>query len=213
MGDNNAYGLPPGFRFFPTDEEIVVNFLYQKAARMPCYPDVNIPDLHLHPYDPWELEGKALSEGNKWYYYSRRTKNRTTENGYWKSMDVDEPVLSTGNNSRTVGVKRYLVFHLGQPPNGAWTNWIMHEYRLLDDAASTTSTNTTTSTSSSSRRRSHRKPPDYSKWVFCKVYESTSDVGSSGGGGDDDDGGTELSCLDEVFLSTDDLDEISLPNY
>ncbi|THU51039.1 hypothetical protein C4D60_Mb06t26810 [Musa balbisiana] len=29
---------------------------------------------------------------------------------------------------------------------------------------------------------------------------------------DDGGGGTELSCLDEVFLSLDDLDEVSLPN-
>lgn len=30
---------------------------------------------------------------------------------------------------------------------------------------------------------------------------------------DDQDGdGTELSCLDEVFLSLDDLEEVSLPN-
>lgn len=30
---------------------------------------------------------------------------------------------------------------------------------------------------------------------------------------DDDDDGTELSCLDEMFLSLeDDLDDISLPN-
>lgn len=44
---------------------------------------------------------------------------------------------------------------------------------------------------------------DYSKWVICRVYERNCD---------DKDDGTELSCLDEVFLSLDDLDEISLPN-
>jgi hypothetical protein len=41
--------------------------------------------------------------------------------------------------------------------------------------------------------------------VICRVYEHDED--------DDEDGdGTELSCLDEVFLSLDDLDEVSLPN-
>lgn len=43
---------------------------------------------------------------------------------------------------------------------------------------------------------------DYSKWVLCRVYERDGD-------GDDDDNGTDLSCLDEVFLSLDDLDEIT----
>lgn len=46
---------------------------------------------------------------------------------------------------------------------------------------------------------------DYSKRVICKVFEQRNDD-------DDGDNDTELSCLDEVFLSMDDLDEISLPN-
>lgn len=48
--------LPPGFRFYPTDEELVVHFLQRKAALLPCHPDV-IPDLNLYPYDPWDLDG------------------------------------------------------------------------------------------------------------------------------------------------------------
>ncbi|KAF2574715.1 hypothetical protein F2Q70_00000576 [Brassica cretica] len=46
--------LPPGFRFFPTDEELVVHFLHRRASLLPCHPDV-IPDLDLYPYDPWDL--------------------------------------------------------------------------------------------------------------------------------------------------------------
>jgi hypothetical protein len=51
-----AANLPPGFRFCPSDEELVVHFLHRKAALLPCHPDV-IPDLDLYPYDPWELDG------------------------------------------------------------------------------------------------------------------------------------------------------------
>ena len=58
------------------------------------------------------------------------------------------------------------------------------------------------------------------KWVLCRVYERVingdSEQGVHYNGGDDDDSGTELSWLDEVFLSLDnddDLEEIiSLPN-
>jgi hypothetical protein len=53
MGSVN---LPPGFRFCPSDEELVVHFLHRKAALLPCHPDV-IPDLGLYPYDPWQLDG------------------------------------------------------------------------------------------------------------------------------------------------------------
>lgn len=56
MGDNN-FNMPPGFRFYPSDEELVVHFLHRKAALLPCHPDV-IPDLDLYPYDPWDLDGR-----------------------------------------------------------------------------------------------------------------------------------------------------------
>ncbi|XP_059311257.1 NAC domain-containing protein 104-like [Lycium ferocissimum] len=194
MGDSNV-NLPPGFRFYPTDEELVVHFLHRKAALLPCHPDV-IPDLGLYPYDPWDLDGKAMAEGNKWYFYSRRTQSRITENGYWKSLGVDEPIFSSSSDDN-VGMKKYYAFNIGEPPEGDKTNWVMQEFSLCDSSSASGSSR------SSSRRRSHSKI-DYSKWVICRVYERNCD--------DDDDGGTELSCLDEVFLSLDDLDEISLPH-
>ncbi|KAJ0870293.1 putative transcription factor NAM family [Helianthus annuus] len=60
MGDNKNMNLPPGFRFSPTDEELVVHFLQRKASRLPCHPDI-IPDLGLYPYDPWDLDGNFNS--------------------------------------------------------------------------------------------------------------------------------------------------------
>lgn len=189
--------LPPGFRFYPTDEELVVHFLHRKAALLPCHPDV-IPDLDLYPYDPWDLDGKAMVEGNKWYFYSRRTQSRITGNGYWQPLGVEEPIFSMTSGQK-VGMKKFYVFYIGEPQEGAKTNWIMQEYRLSSDSGSTSSS----SSSSRSSKKRHSKL-DYSKWVVCRVYERNND--------DDDDDGTELSCLDEVFLSLDDLEEISLPN-
>ncbi|KAJ7946685.1 NAC domain protein [Quillaja saponaria] len=198
MGDhNNVNNLPPGFRFYPSDEELVVHFLHRKVALLPCHPDV-IPDLDLYPYDPWDLHGKALVEGNQWYFYSRRTQNRITCNGYWKPMGIEESVNESTNNKK-VGMKKYFVFHVGEAPVGIKTNWIMQEYSLcLSDSASSTR---------SSKRKGHPKT-DFSKWVICRVFERDSDEDDN----DNDGNGSELSCLDEVFLSLDDLDEISLPN-
>ncbi|KAL5714613.1 hypothetical protein ACHQM5_016548 [Ranunculus cassubicifolius] len=192
MGDNNV-NLPPGFRFYPTDEELVVHFLHRKATRLPYHPDV-IPDLELYPYDPWELDGKALAGGNHWYYFSRRTANRITSSGYWMPLGVDEPILTSSN--KKVGTKRYLVFCLGEAPTGMKTSWVMHEYRLSDTG------------SSSSRSSRKRTPKDSSKWVVCRVFESND--GSQGSLCDNDQ---ELSCLDEVFLALDDdFEEINYPN-
>ncbi|KAK4401910.1 NAC domain-containing protein [Sesamum angolense] len=182
MGENN-FNLPPGFRFYPTDEELVVHFLQRKAALLPCHPDV-IPDLDLYPYDPWDLHGKAMGEGNKWYFYSRRTKIRVSESGYWQSIGVEEPIYSSTNSHKVIGMKKYSAFYIGEPSGSqpVKTNWIMQEYRLSSDSSSSTS---------SRRSRNSKK----------QLFDN-----------DDDDDGAELSCLDEVFLSLDDLDEISLPN-
>ncbi|XP_028963145.1 NAC domain-containing protein 104-like isoform X1 [Malus domestica] len=215
MGDNQ-FKLPPGFRFDPTDEELVVHFLQRKATLLPFHPDV-IPDLHLYPYDPWELNGKALSEGKQWYFYSRKAQNRVTSNGYWKTLGIEEPIFSSSSSNSTskVGMKRYLTFYVGEAPNsGIKTNWIMHEYRLSSSASDCASSSTTTTTTTrSSKRRGQPKTVsnacvathEYSGYILCRVYERDEEE-------DDDDDGTELSCLDEVFLSLDDLDEISLPN-
>ncbi|XP_038888469.1 NAC domain-containing protein 104 [Benincasa hispida] len=190
------FNLPPGFRFYPTDEELVVHFLHRKAALLPCHPDV-IPDLNRFTYDPWNLDGKALGEGNRWYFYSRKIDVRVTDNGYWNPLGRDDPVLSTAT-SEVVGMKKYFLFHVQDAAAGPLkTNWIMHEYRLADAAAAAAS-------SSSSRRRGRPKR-DYSKWVLCRVYERDEEK-------EEEEDGAELSCLDEVFLTLDDLDEISLPN-
>ncbi|KAL2491007.1 xylem NAC domain 1 [Abeliophyllum distichum] len=188
MGDKN-FNLPPGFRFNPTDEELVVHFLHRKASLLPCHPDV-IPDLDLYPYDPWELDGKAICEGNKWYFYSRRTQSRITGSGYWQSLGVDEPIYSSA--SHKVGIKKCYAFYMGESPQAVKTNWIMQEYRLSDSCSSS---------SRSSRRTSSKM--ELSKWVVCRVQQYNNN---------DDEDSTGLSCMDEVFLSLDDLDEISLPN-
>lgn len=48
--------LPPGFRFHPTDEELVVHYLKKKATSLPL-PVAIIAEVDLYKYDPWELPG------------------------------------------------------------------------------------------------------------------------------------------------------------
>jgi hypothetical protein len=48
--------LPPGFRFHPTDEELVVHYLKKKTASMPL-PVTIIAEIDLYKFDPWELPG------------------------------------------------------------------------------------------------------------------------------------------------------------
>ena len=52
----SAPELPPGFRFHPTDEELVVHYLKKKAAKVPL-PVTIIAEVDLYKFDPWELPG------------------------------------------------------------------------------------------------------------------------------------------------------------
>ncbi|KAJ8765384.1 hypothetical protein K2173_012081 [Erythroxylum novogranatense] len=201
-GVNN---LPPGFIFSPTDEELVLQFLYPKASLLPCQPDI-IPVLdHCHP---WELDGKALSSENQWYFFCRMMEHKETGSGYWKELEIEKPVMSGAGGK--VGLKKYFVYCIGEPEQGVETSWMMQEFRLDGTSFSSSSS----SSSSSGHKRS--KKLERSKWVLCRVYQrKASPRQSFGCGDDDDDCRTELSFLDEVFLSIlddDDLDGVKLTN-
>lgn len=48
--------LPPGFRFHPTDEELVNHYLCRKCASLPLAVPI-IKEIDLYKYDPWQLPG------------------------------------------------------------------------------------------------------------------------------------------------------------
>lgn len=48
--------LPPGFRFHPTDEELVNHYLCRKCATLPLAVPI-IREIDLYKYDPWQLPG------------------------------------------------------------------------------------------------------------------------------------------------------------
>ncbi|XP_064939505.1 NAC transcription factor NAM-B2-like [Musa acuminata AAA Group] len=193
--------LPPGFRFHPTDEELVVHYLKKKAASAPL-PVAIITEVDLYKFDPWELPGKASFGEQEWYFFSPRDRkypngarpNRAATSGYWKATGTDKPVLTSGGNQVKVGVKKALVFYRGRPPRGIKTNWIMHEYRLADASSrccpdnNNNSNSNSNSSSSSSCRPPHGGHMANKKrggslrlddWVLCRIYKknNSSDVG------------------------------------
>ncbi|XP_044478520.1 NAC domain-containing protein 104-like [Mangifera indica] len=195
---DGSVNLPPGFRFLPTDEELILHFLYRKASLLPCHPNI-IPDLVPFFHDPWQLNGKALCSGNQWYFFSQVMEKRVSENGYWKDLNFELPIFSSAG--KKIGVKKHFSFFTGEAPSGVEIGWNLQEYHLCNFAFNY----------SSFKRKRNRKL-DFCKWVLCRVYERKNNSESLCYG-DDDDNGTELSCLDEMFLSLeDDLADISLPN-
>ncbi|KAF2303394.1 hypothetical protein GH714_017808 [Hevea brasiliensis] len=154
--------LPPGFRFHPTDEELVVHYLKKKALQL------------LFPL-PSSLRlistSKATFGEQEWYFFSPRDRkypngarpNRAATSGYWKATGTDKPILAS-NGAQKVGVKKALVFYGGKPPKGIKTNWIMHEYRLVDN---NTSASKPPGVDSANKKGSLR----LDDWVLCRIYK------------------------------------------
>ncbi|KAF8398626.1 hypothetical protein HHK36_017557 [Tetracentron sinense] len=130
--------LPPGFRFHPTDEELILHYLrYKEKDKSTAYPVSIIAEVDIYKFDPWELPAKAAFGEKEWYFFSPRDRkypngarpNRAAASGYWKATGTDKPISASNKN---IGVKKALVFYKGRPPRGIKTNWIMHEYRLAE---------------------------------------------------------------------------------
>jgi len=128
--------LPPGFRFHPSDEELVGYYLKRKVHGRKIELDI-IPEVDLYKCEPWDLPDKSFLPNRdlEWYFFSPRDKkypngtrtNRATEAGYWKATGKDRKVSS---KSSMIGTKKTLVFYRGRAPQGRRTDWVMHEYRL-----------------------------------------------------------------------------------
>jgi len=134
-GGGQDLQLPPGFRFHPTDEELVMHYLCRRCAGLPIAVPI-IAEIDLYKFDPWQLPRMALYGEKEWYFFSPRDRkypngsrpNRAAGSGYWKATGADKPV----GTPKPLAIKKALVFYAGKAPKGEKTNWIMHEYRLAD---------------------------------------------------------------------------------
>ena len=60
-------GLPPGFRFHPTDEELVNYYLKRKINGQEIELDI-IPEVDLYKCEPWDLAGLPSSSSILIYF-------------------------------------------------------------------------------------------------------------------------------------------------
>ncbi|XP_074313446.1 protein SOMBRERO-like [Silene latifolia] len=141
MPENGPLSVPPGFRFHPTDEELLYYYLKKKVSYEAIDLDV-IREVDLNKLEPWDLKERCrIGSGpqNDWYLFSHKDKkyptgtrtNRATHAGFWKATGRDKAIFH--GNAKRIGMRKTLVFYTGRAPHGQKTDWIMHEYRLEDD--------------------------------------------------------------------------------
>lgn len=152
--------LPPGFRFHPTDEELITHYLSQKVLDN-YFCARAIGEVDLNKCEPWDLPWRAKMGEKEWYFFcvidrkyptGLRT-NRATDAGYWKATGKDKEIYRA---KTLVGMKKTLVFYKGRAPKGEKTNWVMHEYRLEG-------------------KNPVYNPPKTAKndWVICRIFEKS----------------------------------------
>ncbi|KAK9181311.1 hypothetical protein WN944_024448 [Citrus x changshan-huyou] len=159
--------FPPGYRFCPTDKELVLDYLKNKVMNKPLPPN-KIMDINLYNHGPQDLSAiyrekmRIEQEEKTLYFFTPRDRkypkgtrpNRAAGRGYWKATGVDNII---GRKENPIGYRKSLVYYQGYPKKSKKTNWIMHEYRIDHKSPARSST-----------AAPHDMKLD--DWVLCKVY-------------------------------------------
>uniref|UniRef100_A0ACD6A6D6 Uncharacterized protein n=1 Tax=Avena sativa TaxID=4498 RepID=A0ACD6A6D6_AVESA len=209
-GDEEDDVMLPGYRFHPTDEELVTFYLRRKVARKSLRIEV-IREIDIYKHDPWDLPKASTVGGEKeWYFFCLRGRkyrnsirpNRVTGSGFWKATGIDRPIYSAAGGSsggQSIGLKKSLVYYRGSAGKGTKTDWMMHEFRLPPAAA--TATNASPSMQEAEvwticrifrRTITYRKQQQQQPWRPTPVAETSSNTGSF----ESSEGGDEyMNCL------------------
>ncbi|OWM89551.1 hypothetical protein CDL15_Pgr024299 [Punica granatum] len=158
----------PGFRFHPTDEELVLFYLKRKIQQRPLSIEI-IKQLDIYKYDPWDLPKLASTGEKEWYFYCPRDRkyknstrpNRVTGAGFWKATGTDRPIYSSDGGNKCIGLKKSLVFYKGRAAKGVKTDWMMHEFRLP----------TLTNSAPPKRYLGKGIIPPNDAWAICKIFK------------------------------------------
>ncbi|XP_072953306.1 NAC domain-containing protein 100-like [Typha angustifolia] len=169
--------LPPGFRFHPTDEELITHYLTKKVMDETFFTRV-MGVVDLNKCEPWDLPRRDQMGEKESYFFCMKDRkyptgmraNRATGAGYWKATGKDREIYRGKN---LVGMKKTLVFYTGRAPKGEKTNWVMHEYRLEGNYSF--------------------YKPSKGEWVLCRVYKKRS------GGEKDSSFGAELGSSSKEY--------------
>ncbi|XP_024928408.2 transcription factor JUNGBRUNNEN 1 isoform X2 [Ziziphus jujuba] len=161
----------PGFRFHPTDEELVGFYLRRKVEKKAISIEL-IKQIDIYKYDPWDLPISTVGD-KEWYFFCIRGRkyrnsirpNRVTGSGFWKATGIDKPIYSVkeADHHECIGLKKSLVYYRGSAGKGTKTDWMMHEFRLPPNGLPTTFPNLKETTTS--------QQLEAEVWTICRIFK------------------------------------------
>ncbi|KAL6573475.1 hypothetical protein OROHE_001934 [Orobanche hederae] len=206
--------LAPGFRFHPTDEELVRYYLRRKVCGK-HFRFQAVTEIDVYKSEPWELAGHSSLKTRdlEWYFFSPVDRkygngcrlNRATGQGYWKATGKDRSVR---HKNQTIGMKKTLVFHSGRAPDGKRTNWVMHEYRLCDLELENAGFLQDAFVLCRIFQKSGLGPPNGDRYAPFVEEEWDEDAGLVVPGGDGED---DVANVDEARVECIDFDQVTRP--
>ncbi|CAL9080067.1 unnamed protein product [Musa acuminata var. zebrina] len=124
--------VPSGYRFLPTAEELLVDYLANWVAGAPL-PGRAVAFADVYGTEPWNLLGSDRQEG--YFFAERKPKNsggsrvdRKAGSGSWTLYKKQETVKSmVGGREMVFGRKSCLSFNDGRRKNSGWT---MYEFEM-----------------------------------------------------------------------------------
>ncbi|CAN0889205.1 NAC domain-containing protein 14 [Linum grandiflorum] len=140
-----------GYRFHPTDEELIAHYLKLKMNGHDSLVGKVIPEVDVYRLEPSDLPNYSVaassSDDQVWYFYCRldykyknsKRANRATERGFWKVTGKPRFIVARETGEQ-IGVKKTLVFFYrtggGGDSKPVSTDWVIHQYQattLLPD--------------------------------------------------------------------------------
>ncbi|RZC83425.1 hypothetical protein C5167_046212 [Papaver somniferum] len=166
--------LPSGFKFQPTDEQLIVYYLVPKVLGKGLPPNRMKQVHNLYHYHPEELTKQYKSyELNNWFFFTRKYEGEDRKDAHCSVGDedtnfVDKKVRAAGqgfwlltgrssiylhNNSNSViGYKHAWVYYEVRDSEKHETDYVMHEYTLAT--------------------RSGWNHFELDEWILCEIYKN-----------------------------------------
>ncbi|KAL0328454.1 UNVERIFIED_CONTAM: protein CUP-SHAPED COTYLEDON 2 [Sesamum calycinum] len=192
--------LPPGFRFHPTDEELISYYLLKKVLDS-SFTTRAITQVDLNKSEPWNLPGTESEDGGERMVLLQPARQEIPDGvegeqgdgsrvleGHWERQgDIQLQDMVAGGDEENPS------FLPGESSKGEKTNWVMHEYRLQGKLA-----------------YHYLSPNSQDEWVISRVFQKTA-PGSSGGGATKKrtSAAVDTSIISDVMITS--SSSVSLP--